>query len=735
MHSSRRTFLKNVGLTLLSVGLGNWLVACDSEPQATPNLSTPTASGPLSELGDDPTSVQGNTPDITPPAVSPTPEPSGSSKPNETAQAFLKAWEEKRYSAMYALLTTTMKTSISTEKFVARYNAIAEEATITELMTNLNLVAPPPGKDALGYQLPFDVTMKTARVGDIKFQNTMVLRPEGSQWLVDWSPALIFPQLNSVNLIHMFGNNAPRGDIRDSAGQPLAVLNQVSSVFVVPGRIENEGQLLTVLSQELKLDQPKIKALYVNGRPDWLMPIKDLPPGTKQEVIDRLLKIAGVGVNDKTVRGYPAAATTAHVVGYLGAVNDEDLKTLAIKGYKQDDLIGRTGLEAWAEETLVGVKGGKLVITSPEGTPIITLAERASQPASNLFLTLDLKIQKAAEAALAGRNGSIVVMNPADGAILALVSQPSFDPNTFIQGLTAQQYKALSDDLRRPFLNRPINGTFPTGSIFKVITASAALDRAGLTMDTRFTCTGHWEGLGAKFAKDCYLKTGHGNITLYEGLVQSCDIVFYELGKKLDEINPNLLPGFTKACGLGASCGLVGLNDSPGQVPDGKWKEDNIKQSWFSGDAVNLAIGQGYLLASPLQMAGVYAGIANGGSVPVPHLIARTEKGGNATPVAPKERLLLPVNPIHLGNIRRALLDVTQNPRGTAQAAFAGSKVKVAGKTGTAESGKTAPHAWFACYAPAERPKYVVVVMLEEIGEGGSYAAPAARKLIDTLSF
>lgn len=730
----RRAFLKTTGLFLLSTSLGSWLVACGDE------TATPAAKGPASELGDapppaskGPSSELGDSPGAVTAGAASTTASVGSAKPSETAQAFLKGWEDRRYSYMYALLTTSSKNNITEEKFISRYTAIAEEATITGIETKTNIVAPAPGKDAIGYEIPFDVTMKTARVGDIKFSNSMVLRPENGRWLVDWSTTLIHPQLTGTNLIHLFSSEAPRGDIRDVTNQPLAVLTSIYSVFVVPGKIKNEDQLLSGLSQELKLDRQKIKNLYVNGQPDWQMPIKDLPRDTKQEVVDKLIAIPGVGVDQKTVRYYPDGALAAHEIGYLGPISEQELKVLSAKGYKSDDRIGKIGVEAWAEESLAGTKGGKLTITNANGAPLATLAERPSQPPNNIILTLDVKIQRVAEAAIANKNASIVVMNPGDGAILALASQPAFDLNAFIQGLSQEDYDKLNNDPRRPFQNRPVNGTYPTGSIFKAITAGCALERAGYTMDSRFTCTGHWEGLGPQFAKDCYLKTGHGNITMSEALVQSCDVFFYEVGKKLDEIDPNLLPGFTKACGLGSSCGIIGLDDSPGLVPDGKWKQDNLKQNWFSGDAVNLAIGQGYLLASPIQMASVYAGIAMGGAVPTPRLIASTEKNGVSTPMAPKTRLQLPINATNLAKIRQALTGVAS--RGTASGSFAGYKVAVAAKTGTAESGKETPHAWFACFAPADRPKYVIIVMMEETGEGSRFAAPVARKVMDALTF
>ncbi len=737
-ETGRRNFLRTTALGLLSTGLGSWLVACDSQPAPTETVVTtgPSSFTPGKVENTAPTGT--NSPLPAPPEKTPTvvasPTP-GSAKPADTAQAFLKAWEDKRFTFMYALLTNSSKNNITEEKFVSRYSGIADEATISGVETKLNLVAPPPSPTAIGYQLPFDVTIKTLRVGDIKLQNTILMRPEEGKWLVDWSPTLIFPQLTGTNLINLQNSQPPRGEIKDITGQPLAVPGTIKSVFVVPGKVTNEDQLLTGLSQALSLDKEKIKSLYINGNADWRMPIKDLPPNTPQTTVEKLLTIPGVLVDDKTIRTYPQGPSTAHLVGYLSAVTAEDLKTLAPKGYREEDLVGRTGLEAWAEERLAGSRGGKLSVVKTDGTPVSIIAERPSQPSSNLVLTLDLRIQKVAEAALAGRPGSIVVMNPTDGSILALASQPSFDPNGFILGLTQAQFKALNDDPKRPFQDRPVNGTYPTGSIFKVISASAALERAGITFESKFTCTGHWEGLGPQFAKNCWKTSGHGIISLYEGIIQSCDVVFYEIGKKLDSIDRNLLPGFTKAFGLGSGTGLVGLDDSPGVVPDDKWKQDNLKQGWFSGDNVNLAIGQGYLLATPLQMAGVYAGIATGGSVPTPRLIARNEKNGAVTPEPPKTRLQLPVSQPNLARIRQALLEVTKSQRGTAYAAFVGSKVPVAGKTGTAESGKDAPHAWFACFAPPENAKYVIVTMVENSGEGSAFAAPMARKVIDALQF
>lgn len=434
------------------------------------------------------------------------------------------------------------------------------------------------------------------------------------------------------------------------------------------------------------------------------------------------------------VRRYPQQQVAAQVIGYVTPATADDLKNLGVKGYTAEDMVGRSGVEDWAEEVLNESAGGQLAVVQPDGQVVATIARQPGTQSPKLVLNLDLGIQKAAEAALGGRTGSIVVMNPNDGAVLALANFPVYNPNDFITGFSDAQYKALNDDPRHPFLNRAVNGKLPVGSTFKAVTTAAALEKLGLDMQAKFFCSGRWTGLGEQNAKDCYLKSGHGNITLFEGLAQSCDVVYYELGKRLNELDPNVLPQMARGFGFGSPTGITGQYDTAGQVPDPKWKQEQLNQSWVPGDGVNLAIGQGYFLASPLQLATAYAAIANGGKLILPRLADHTD-GQPGKTYPPLVKAKLPVNENNLAQIRQALLAVTQGKLGTARQSFAGSKVPVAGKTGTAESGVEQPHAWFVCYAPADQPKYVVVVCLENGGFGNEQAAPIARKVIDALPF
>ncbi len=738
---SRRRFLKAGGLTVIATGLGSALVACGTDAPVSsigPTNQAAIVPGPNQTTGAIPALPGQSVAPVSPVQPSQTTAPVKLGNPLDTATAYLTAWNQGKYAEMYSYLSTNSRNFIAQDKFIERYVNIAAEATISNVQAQLGPTAVPPLPGLLTTAIPFKVTFKTARVGDFSQDNQLHLAVDNNAWKIDWTAAAIFKELdNTTYLVRMVPYNPTRGEILTADGQPLTAPTPLYQIYVVPGQIENEEALLTNLSPLVGFDKEKIKNLYKSGQPDWRMPIKNLPSATTPDTIDKLRQIKGVGVDETNTRGYPQGQTASQVVGYVNAVNADDLKTLTAKGYTEEDLIGRTGVEAWGEELLAGTFGGLLTVVRRDGTTSATLMERQAAPPANLVLNLNLNIQRQAEVLLAERVGSIVVLDPANGGVLALASFPRYDPNLFINGITADQLKALNDDKRRPFQNRAVNGVLPTGSTFKVITMAAALEKAGVTPQTRYTCTGHWSGLGNQFVKDCWNKSGHGSISVLDGLTQSCDVVFYELGKKLDEIDPNILPTFARGFGLGNPTGLIGLYDSPGQVPDPKWKQEKLSQPWVRGDAVNLAIGQGYLLATPLQLALVYAAIANNGDQPVPRLVDRAENNGAVVKAFTSQmKARLPVSDASLAAIRQGLLNVTQSGAGTARAYFAGAKVRVAGKTGTAESGQEQPHSWFACYAPVEQPKYVVVVLLENYGENKPDAAgPTARKMIDFLPF
>ncbi|HXI15345.1 MAG TPA: penicillin-binding transpeptidase domain-containing protein [Chloroflexota bacterium] len=456
-------------------------------------------------------------------------------------------------------------------------------------------------------------------------------------------------------------------------------------------------------------------------------------PLLRGSILDRQRRpLATTGGETGGARTYPQGQLAGPLVGYTGQVTAEDLPALAKRGYLGGDTLGRAGVEASADALLVGQRGGRLTVIHPTGEVAATLATIPSRSGESVLLSLDLDLQRQAEALLGNRVGSIIVIDPAGGGIRAMASFPRYDPNAFTSG---QGAGAILSDPGQPVLNRPVQGVYSPGSTFKVLTMAAGLESGLFRPDSEFSCSGRWTGLpGLTMA--CWNPAGHGRVNLLSGLTQSCNIVFYEIGKRLDEHNADFFPDLVRRSGLGTAPGALPGAEAAGTVPSPAWKRETVKEPWVRGDAVNMAIGQGRLLVSPLQMASVYAAIAAGGRVSAPRLVERAVlPGGNVDRPVPHDReLVLPWSGDTLAQIRTGLKDVVGAPHGTAAFVFQGSPLAgiTAGKTGTAESGAGRPsHAWFACFAPFDAPRAVVLVMLEHGGEGSRDAAPVARRMLE----
>jgi penicillin-binding protein 2 len=388
----------------------------------------------------------------------------------------------------------------------------------------------------------------------------------------------------------------------------------------------------------------------------------------------------------------------------------------------------------------MGEPGGRLSVvhcdTRAERT---TIAERQAVPAKDLTLTIDINLQIAVDAAVGDVQGSAVVLDPRTGEVLALVSHPSFDPNWFVLGFSDADWAYVNDPQKRPLLNRATQAGYPTGSIFKAITTAAAMHDLGYTGDTEIDCPSQFT-IGSQTWNDWTVDEGvgpQGLLTLHWGLAQSCNTVFYQIGAALDQKDPELLPNMAKAFGLGAPTGIPYLQEVAGVVPDPAWKLETVGDYWATGDAVNLAIGQGYLLATPLQMAVAYAAIANGGSVLQPYIVAQTQvPGGTPEQVGEiKVRNKLPLNRAQIREIQSALRDQTSTEGIGSYRVFGDFAYPIAGKTGTAQneenkSGK--PHSWFASFGPyGETATVTTIAMVESVGEGVLFAAPITRHILE----
>jgi penicillin-binding protein 2 len=447
-----------------------------------------------------------------------------------------------------------------------------------------------------------------------------------------------------------------------------------------------------------------------------------------------LNNLAGVDRRAHEVRIYNDGETAAHLIGYMGKIPAEDKQEYLSQGYQGDELVGLAGVEHWAEHDLAGQRGGRLVTLSPAHQVLSEIATLTSRAGSSVYLTIDTLFQATVERLLGQRLGAIAVMDPNSGAIYALASYPRFKPAVFSTGFDVDAWAKLYTNDKRPLLDRSTQGLYPPGSVFKVVTIGAALEALDLKPDTMFMCTGKWEGLGKEFEKKCWLQGGHGRINLVDGLTQSCDVVFYEVGLALHRHDPQLLPNWARAFGLGVSTDIRGLLESAGVAPDDAWKQATYSQPLFDGDAVNTAIGQGYMLATPLQIVRLLAAIGNGGRLLRPRLIDKiVGVDGTAQVFDTEVAGTLPLSPESLALIRHSLEAVTSGAQGTARYAFNNISYTVAGKTGTAESGQDKPHAWFAGYAPAAEPRLAIAVIIEHAGEGSKEAAPLFRQVAEAF--
>ncbi len=662
------------------------------------------------------------------PTPSPPPTPTPHPSPDGTSAAFLAAWSVSDYHTMYDLLIEADRLDMSRDQFSARYLNTLREATVTAVRAELRSLL----HDGPRARASFRVEWQTILFGPLEFDNTMTLLWQGSRWAVDWSSSVVLPQLGDDLKLILLDQVPIRGNIYARDGLGLAVDGDLVTVGVVPGWIDDEATVIAHLSAITGMASNVIQGKIANSQPDWFVPIADVSAEVSISNDELLSALVGVTRRERTVRVYKGGNLGAHLVGYLGTIPPDHLEAWQERGYRGEEMVGRAGVEGWGEPCLAGRRGGRLVTLNEHNEEVAQVAEAIPRPGGSIYLTIDKALQADAEHILGQRPGAIVALDPHTGFVLAVASHPSFNPGLFAAGIDQKTWAALNADPNRPLLGRGTQGAYPPGSVFKIVTMAAGMEKLGLTADTPFFCSGTWDRLGQKFIKTCWLKTGHGNINLQDGLTQSCDVVFYDVGLALHNADPRILPNMARAFGLGSVTGIVGVEETSGLVPDLAWKVAEKGESWFPGDTVNLAIGQGYLLTTPLQIANLLAAVGNGGTLYRPQLIQRIVEPAGPEQVSQYEVLTrLPVATEHQSVIRTALEGVVSGAKGTARQAFEGLAFTAAGKTGTAETGREEPHAWFAGYAPADSPQIAIAVVVEHAGEGSQEAAPLFRQLAE----
>ncbi len=654
------------------------------------------------------------------------------------AKAYALAWGKGDYQAMWALLTEESKAKVGEDGFIKRLPRIAEEMTQTSLEATVGNAAHPAAAngspDPRRATVPLRVTFHTQRVGDIRRDTFLSLVMTGEKdkavWKVDWTPEAVLPHLVTGRLVRMTRLPTSRGRIIARDGTELATFTDASVVGVVPEQIKNEVGMLASLSSLLGQKADDIKAKYNASwvRPDSFVPIRTLTGDAFAALRPRLAVIEGVQLQPQRVRSYPAGIA-AQLLGFLGEATDADAQKRVARGFAAGDLIGKNGLEQQLDDVLGGSYGWRLSIVDPDERPVELLAETAAVAGQDAVLSLDPALQAAAEKALGDQKGAIVAEDPWSGEILVLASRPSFDANVFVSGDSAT-IAALNSDPKRPLINRAVSGTYPTGSSFKPITAAAALKNGVYRAGQRIDCPASWNGYGVVQLNH---ETGNlGPIDLRVALARSCNTFFYELGKRLNDLNTRLLPDEALSFGLGKATDIDFVIEADGNVPS------PANRPWNPGDATNLAIGQGDLLATPLQMANYTSALANDGIVWKPRLVIEIRTRGGAT-VKKFDAVQLrtaTTTPTDLSLIRDGMRAVVSDPNGTVYFKFLNFPTAVAGKSGTAETPSGNPDAWFIGFAPYDGPKLAIATIFEEKpGLLGSQDAGAASRAVFAAKF
>ena len=471
----------------------------------------------------------------------------------------------------------------------------------------------------------------------------------------------------------------------------------------------------------------------------------------------------GVSIEARSQRSYPLGSLAGQVLGYTGVITAEQLKASQDNKdegkitYEPGDVVGQSGIEASYENVLQGIKGEQVVFVDADGNIVNHSSSVEAQSGSDVVLTLDADIQKAAEDSLSSTikrlqehgkpdcfGGCAIAMDVTNGEIIAMASAPSFSPNVFVGGISSDDWDMLSSkSSHNPLLNRGIGGQYPSASTIKPLSALAALNEGIATPQSSYMCTGYWTGFGAAFGQYCWLHTGHGPMTLQTGITHSCDVVFYEVGKGFFySSNKDGLQQMFKKWGLGSKSQIDLPGELQGRIPDEAWKREYFAsypddaKAWQGGDNTNLAIGQGDLLVTPLQMLCVYAGIANRGSIPQPHLmksIKSTSNSGSIIDYKCSTRISVDEKDEYMDLIQRGLYGVIYEESQAQASHFTNMKEKVAGKTGTAETSHETPTGWFIAYAPYDKPRYVVASVLENSGFGSDGAMYVVRDILGAL--
>ncbi|MBL3598998.1 MAG: penicillin-binding protein 2 [gamma proteobacterium endosymbiont of Lamellibrachia anaximandri] len=556
-----------------------------------------------------------------------------------------------------------------------------------------------------------------------------------------------FTTLSLDNRVKLQPRPPTRGLIYDSHGTILAQNLPAYSLDITPEKTPDIATTIQALSEIIPInedDRKRFKRLRQQRRRFDSIPIR---VRLSDEEVARFAvnqhRFPGVVVQAKLLRDYPLQEQTAHVLGYVGRINKQELQKIDASNYSGTTHIGKNGVERTYENQLHGSVGLQQVEVNAKGRVLRVLENQPPQPGENLHLFLDMDLQAAAMEALKDYNGAVAAIDTRTGGVLALVSKPGYDPNLFVEGISSKAYKTLRDSLDKPLFNRAIRGQYPPGSTVKPFIGLAGLEKGVVSFNQQTYCPGFYQLPGHDHKYRDWKKTGHGQMAMEDAIIQSCDVYYYELARTL---GIDRLHDFLTTLGFGSRSGIDLTGERSGLLPSREWKRKARREPWYPGETLITGIGQGYFLTTPLQLASATATLANRGQLIRPRMVESIVLPDGTREATRMESTQLPqVDPEHWEQIIHAMQQVIEGLRGTARRIRTDSYT-IAGKTGTAQvftvkqdeeydeatvEKRKRDHALFIAFAPVEEPRIAVAVIVENGGHGGSVAAPIARKVLD----
>jgi len=562
-------------------------------------------------------------------------------------------------------------------------------------------------------------------------------------------------ETNRIAIVPIVPN---RGVIRDRNGVVLAQSYSAYTLEIQPARVKNLDETIDALAEIVDIqarDRKRFRKLLDESKNFESLPLRTrLTDNEVARFAVNRYRFPGVEIKARLFRQYPYGEIASHVVGYIGRINDRDVARIEewdeTANYKGSDYIGKIGIELSYERELHGTTGVEEVEVDAGGRAVRTLSRAAPASGNDLTLSLDIKLQEVAEAAFGDRRGALVAIDPASGEVLALVSKPGFDPNLFVDGIDSANWELLNESPDKPLLNRPLRGAYPPGSAIKPFLALSALSSGRRTPTQTIFDPGFFQLPGAAHRFNDDKPGGHGTVDMYKSIVVSCDTYYYVLASETD-IDDTYR--FLSQLGFGQKTGIDIEGELSGVLPSREWKRQRFSgkeyreehRKWYLGDSISAGIGQGYNAFTPLQLAHAIATVASDGVVYAPHLVKSIRNVGadGVHDVVPQPTHTVPLKPEHLAAVKNALVGVSRE--GTSAAAFVKAAYASAGKTGTAQlyslkgekysagrvDERLRDHAWYIAYAPVDKPRIALAVLVENGGFGAKAAAPIARQVFD----